>query len=505
MNAALFRKIIDKYVPGSHDVYEILSSASSRIDTAMKENEEKKAAKDAAAMELDSGTTADDDDDDNEMNFNTEDSMMDVESVASGLSTGFIPTTLLPELEVFMLNLATTTLLRENCIVEALGLSKYTIERVNTFNRRSLDSLASKSYFYFSLIHEKLQDSGLVVDFPNTATAAISNGVTNGGSASILVTLKSIRTQLLKAYRTACVRRDESGQAMILNLLLRNYLKDNLIDAADSLSTKAVFPSNASNNQLCRFLYYMGRIRAIQLQYGEAHHKLLQASRKAPTNGALGFITEVTKLSILVQLLMGELPNPLTSGMIRKGMFTPLKAYLELAKAVKKGDLSIYEKVAHKYHDVFKTDNNLSFVERLQHNVLKTGLKKISISYSRVSLNDVASKLCIGSAKSAEYVCSKAIRDGVIDATIDHDHGWLKSSEGANVYYSEEPQKAFHRRIAFCLDTHNEAVKSMRYPPDAYKKKKDREKKNQGSDKTDDDVEKTIDELIEEMEGDDSL
>ncbi len=51
------------------------------------------------------------------------------------------------------------------------------------------------------------------------------------------------------------------------------------------------------------------------------------------------------------------------------------------------------------------------------------------------------------------------------------------------------------RRIAFCLDVHNEAVKSMRYPPDhAYKK---------DSKKQDDkDEEKTIEELIKEMEDD---
>lgn len=47
----------------------------------------------------------------------------------------------------------------------------------------------------------------------------------------------------------------------------------------------------------------------------------------------------------------------------------------------------------------------------------------------------------------------------------------------------------------FCLDVHNEAVKSMRYPPDAYKKdssSKDKVKEE----------EKTIDELIKEMEDD---
>ena len=52
------------------------------------------------------------------------------------------------------------------------------------------------------------------------------------------------------------------------------------------------------------------------------------------------------------------------------------------------------------------------------------------------------------------------------------------------------------RRIVFCLDVHNEAVKSMRYPPDAYKK----EVANAGKEPGDD--EKTIDELIQEMEDD---
>ena len=49
------------------------------------------------------------------------------------------------------------------------------------------------------------------------------------------------------------------------------------------------------------------------------------------------------------------------------------------------------------------------------------------------------------------------------------------------------------RRIAFCLDVHNEAVKCMRYPPDAYKKELalgDKDRKD----------EKSIEELIKELE-----
>jgi 26S proteasome regulatory subunit N3 len=52
---------------------------------------------------------------------------------------------------------------------------------------------------------------------------------------------------------------------------------------------------------------------------------------------------------------------------------------------------------------------------RLAHNVIKTGLRKISLSYSRISLADIASKLTLDDAASAEFVCAKAIRDGVIE------------------------------------------------------------------------------------------
>jgi hypothetical protein len=45
------------------------------------------------------------------------------------------------------------------------------------------------------------------------------------------------------------------------------------------------------------------------------------------------------------------------------------------------------------------------------------------------------------------------------------------------------------------LDVHNEAVKSMRYPSDAYKEVMNKDNKNKSE-------EKTIDELIKEMEDD---
>jgi len=49
------------------------------------------------------------------------------------------------------------------------------------------------------------------------------------------------------------------------------------------------------------------------------------------------------------------------------------------------------------------------------------------------------------------------------------DWGWI----------SQEPQQAFHSRIAFCLNTHNEAVKALRFPRDAHKKDLESSEKRQ--------------------------
>ena len=145
--------------------------------------------------------------------------------------------------------------------------------------------------------------------------------------------------------------------------------------------------------------------------------------------------------------------------------------------------------------DTFDRDRTRSLVARLERNVVKTGLRRLNVSYSRISLDDVRARLHLDSAASAEFVCAKAIKDGVIDAVIDHDNQQIRSKGVADVYSTNEPQKAFHRRIVFCLDVRNEAVKAMQYPPDTGKKKNveedDKEEKQ-----TDEEIAKEIEEEL---------
>merc|ERR1712099_105251 len=80
------------------------------------------------------------------------------------------------------------------------------------------------------------------------------------------------------------------------------------------------------------------------------------------------------------------------------------------------------------------------------------------------SLKDICSKLGLETPQDAAGVVAKAVVDGVIDATIDYDQQYLKSKQKFDLYSSCEPQKAFHKRIAFCLQMHNDTVKAMAYP-----------------------------------------
>ena len=44
----------------------------------------------------------------------------------------------------------------------------------------------------------------------------------------------------------------------------------------------------------------------------------------------------------------------------------------------------------------------------------------------------------------------------------------MQSSSSADVYSTNEPLKAYHERIRFCLDIHNHSIKAMRFPPKSY-------------------------------------
>merc|ERR1711879_598934 len=334
------------------------------------------------------------------------------------------PLPLQPEVEIYLRLVTTIALVDNKLFDEAAACSTDMIKSLQTYNRRTLNPLAARAFFYYSLAHEHCNR------------------------------LAEIRPTLLAAHRTSSLRHDDETHATILNLLLRNYLHFGLYDQADKLQAKSVIKEDSvSSNQLARFRYYQGRIKGMQLDYTGAYTYLQEAIRRAPSNCATGFRVTVHKVAVIVQLLMGEIPE--RSVFRTSGLKVALRPYLKLTQAVRVGDLSAFHEVVKTFGDVFRADKTYTLIQRLRHNVIKTGLRKINVSYSRIRLTDVCDKLRLDNVEDAE----------VIVATLDHEAGTLRSKELIDVYSTTEPMEAYHARISFCLKMHNEAVRAMRYPP----------------------------------------
>ncbi|KAJ5306573.1 hypothetical protein PENANT_c031G09115 [Penicillium antarcticum] len=364
-------------------------------------------------------------------------SQMEVDSE----KTKAAPKETLAEVDAYLSILVQIYLFDKRDIQKGAQFSTDLIERLRALNRRTLDSLAARVYFYYSLFYEQ------IAPLPPSPAAAVT----------------TIRQPLLAALRTAVLRKDVDTQATVMTLLLRNYLSTSHISQADLLISHNPFPVAASNNQIARYLYYLGRIRAIQLQYTEAHSHLIGATRKSPASPvARGFYQASHKLLVVVELLMGDIPD--RAVFRQPALEQAMHPYLLLSQAVGAGDLDGFLNIVNTHSETFRKDGTYTLVLRLRQNVIKTGIRMMSLSYSRISLRDICLRLGLDSEESAEYIVAKAIRDGVIEATLDHEHGFMKSKEVGDIYATREPGEAFHERIRACLALHDESVKAMRFP-----------------------------------------
>ncbi|KAF9415596.1 hypothetical protein HW555_006804 [Spodoptera exigua] len=319
-----------------------------------------------------------------------------------------------PEVDVYLHLLVLLRLLDTNRLEEATECSQQLMNKILSQNRRTLDLIAAKCYFYHSRVFE----------------------LTN-------------KLDLIRG---------------LLHARLRTSTCEMIMKAKPCLST--VFCATICIT-LC-MIRQINWIKAARLEYSDAHKHLVQALRKAPQTAAVGFRQTVQKLAIVVELLLGDIPERaiFRQAPLRKA----LAPYFQLTQAVRLGNLQRFGEVLENFGPQFRSDHTFTLILRLRQNVIKTAIRSIGLSYSRISPKDIARKLGLDSAEDAEFIVAKAIRDGVIEATLDPEKGYMSNKESSDIYCTREPQLAFHQRISFCLDLHNQSVKAMRYPPKSYGK-----------------------------------
>lgn len=128
--------------------------------------------------------------------------------------------------------------------MQAKEFSDFIFLRLNLVNRRTIDPLAAKAVYFMAVAYEKLD------------------------------CLPAIRPQVFEAYKSSCLHLDAQGQATMINIIVRSYLQQNLYEQARNFIQQTSFPENVSNSQNARYLYYVGRIKTVQLEYSAAQASL---------------------------------------------------------------------------------------------------------------------------------------------------------------------------------------------------------------------------------------
>ncbi|KAK8864225.1 hypothetical protein IAR55_001471 [Kwoniella newhampshirensis] len=349
---------------------------------------------------------------------------------------------LLPEAVMYIRLLIILLNLDAGRIKEAGDFALETTEIISSLNRRTMDQIAAKIWFYLARSYE-LQGR-----------------------------LAELQPSFLAVRQTAALRKDETLEVTVINLLLRSYLAAQQYDQADKLIAKTVFLGAANQAQTVRWLFYAGRLRAIQLNYSQARSFLQTAIRRAPKDEvAPGFVQMIHKYFIIVVLLTGVIPD---RAMFRKPVLKQaLLPYFQIVQAVRVGDVTAFQQAFQTHEAVFLADSTHFLILRLRHFVIKAALRTITLAYSRISLADVCIKLHLDSEEDTEYIVAKAIKDGVIDATIDHQGGWMQSKVAVDVYETDIPAMQFNKRVNYCTQVYNESVRAMRYPANAHRKELD--------------------------------
>lgn len=361
------------------------------------------------------------------------------------------------EVQSYLTLFIVSTLLKYSLYEDALSLSTDLLEHFKSVNRQTLDSFVAKTYSFYSIASEKLKLKTSHYD-------------------------EELLTTLISGQKTSGLRLYDQSQAILINLVLRRYISDKMynearmfIDATEG--TPILESSNVGNNAQVRYLYYTGKVSAVEANYSESDLNVTRAIRKAPTNTGLGFRLTINKLNIVTKLLMGEVPDRSLFDDI--DMKLELKPYFKLVKSVRNGSVADFDKVTKQYNTFFERDDLMTLVNRLRSSVVKTALKNINLAYSKISFKEIMKKLELKSEKDAELVCAKAIRDSIIEnAIIDSASKSLFSTETIDVYSTSlEPKDQFNNRINFCLNVHNSALKAHKYPPNSHKAQETAESK----------------------------
>lgn len=271
--------------------------------------------------------------------------------------------------------------------------------------------------------------------------------------------------------------------AIVYVALLRGLLREGQLREVAQLLKNCAFPEHLGHSQLAKYLFYKALYLSQIGQIASAANFATESLRKAPESknrrGLNGFKLRVRKLRLVLQLLMNEPPTHewLSHSKIPQH-------YMSLVHAVNLGNHDEFEGLLAKHSDAFAKDGMTSLLLKMRSVVMRNALKKLSVAYSRISVEDVLRK--IGADSDPNFDLNAFLtksRADLPDFRIDHKHNFIEFTRSLDDYASSTTRENLMRRIRHLQGLEDQVAKGLRYRlPN-----KEVPKENEGEDSVEDD------------------
>ncbi|KAM0055028.1 hypothetical protein Hdeb2414_s0006g00201371 [Helianthus debilis subsp. tardiflorus] len=234
-----------------------------------------------------------------------------------------------PELEIYCYLLVLIFLIDQKKYNEAKACSSASIARLKNLNRRTVDVLASRLYFFYSLSYEltdELSDIRGCVPCCAYLMFIDDDSVKEIGHDQLLYVC------LFTAIFLLCTG--------LLRCVMMSWGRKHFSTCYFAIIFITICMIKLKSSGLRHHALKLIQIsRTIQLEYTGAKESLLQAARKAPV-AALGFRVQCNKWAVIVRLLLGEIPE--RTLFMQKGMEKALRPYFELTNVSLFSQLKIF-------------------------------------------------------------------------------------------------------------------------------------------------------------------
>ncbi|KAK1270380.1 COP9 signalosome complex subunit 3 [Acorus gramineus] len=184
------------------------------------------------------------------------------------------------------------------------------------------------------------------------------------------------------------------------------------------------------------YFYYGGMIN-IGLKRFQKALECLHNAVTAPMAQLNQMAVEAYKKYILVYLIYnGQVPSlpKYSSSAAQRNLKNYAQPYVDLANSYTSGKFSELESCIETNREKFENDKNLGLVRQVVSSLYKRSIQRLTQTYLTLSLEDIARRVQLQTAKEAEMHVLRMIQDGEIFATINQKDGMVSFLEDPEQY-----------------------------------------------------------------------